>query len=239
MFVRSGGCSKDNKLLGVINWFAVHPTSMNNTNTLVSSDNVGYASVLCEKELNGRNTLPGKTLSFYVDMAVALNIAAARHQLVAVHPTSMNNTNTLVSSDNVGFASVLCEKELNGRNTLPGKGSIICAFASTNLGDVSPNTRGPKCEFSGRMCDQEKLLCSLPDERCFASGPGVDMFDSTRIIATKLFEKAMEVLKGPAEDLTGEVGIVHQFVEMPTQEVAPYDPISQTFNNVRATLGLI
>lgn len=53
-----------NQIVGVINWFAVHPTSMNNTNRLISSDNVGYASVLMEKELNGNNTLPGKVGNF-------------------------------------------------------------------------------------------------------------------------------------------------------------------------------
>lgn len=40
------------KILGAINWFAVHPTSMNNTNKFVSSDNVGYASILLEQEYN-------------------------------------------------------------------------------------------------------------------------------------------------------------------------------------------
>lgn len=35
--------------LGAISWYPVHPTSMNNTNRLVSSDNIGYASVLMEK----------------------------------------------------------------------------------------------------------------------------------------------------------------------------------------------
>ena len=33
---------------GMLNWFAVHPTSMNNTNGLISSDNKGYASILFE-----------------------------------------------------------------------------------------------------------------------------------------------------------------------------------------------
>lgn len=41
--------------IGVINWFAVHSTSMNNTNTLVSSDNFGYASLLFEKKMNKKN----------------------------------------------------------------------------------------------------------------------------------------------------------------------------------------
>ncbi|KAH9639962.1 hypothetical protein HF086_008057 [Spodoptera exigua] len=151
----------------------------------------------------------------------------------AVHPTSMNNTNKLISSDNVGYASILMEKALNGNTTLPGKGNIVCAFASTNLGDVSPNTKGPHCEFSGKPCDQEKLLCKRPKERCFASGPGRDMFDSTRIIATKLFQTAMSVLNEPGEDLTGPLGIKHQYVKMPEQAVAPYDPVTETFNTAK------
>ncbi|XP_072938612.1 neutral ceramidase [Epargyreus clarus] len=157
----------------------------------------------------------------------------------AVHPTSMNNTNRLISSDNVGYASLLCEKALNGNTTLPGKGRVVCAFASTNLGDVSPNTRGPRCEFSRARCDQERLLCTLPKERCFASGPGRDMFESTRIIATKMFDAAMKVLKQPGEDLTGPLGIVHQFVAMPNQTVSPYDPVTETFNETAKVSGCL
>lgn len=44
--------NKSGDLMGSINWFAVHPTSMNNTNCLISSDNVGYASILLEKSVN-------------------------------------------------------------------------------------------------------------------------------------------------------------------------------------------
>jgi len=51
----------DGTAAGVINWFAVHPTSMNNTNTLVSSDNVGYASVLFEQQMNP-GALVGKVI---------------------------------------------------------------------------------------------------------------------------------------------------------------------------------
>lgn len=38
--------------LGAISWYAVHATSMNNSNRLVSSDNVGYASVMFERRMN-------------------------------------------------------------------------------------------------------------------------------------------------------------------------------------------
>lgn len=45
--------------LGAITWYAVHATSMNNTNLLISGDNKGYASMLFEQAING-GTLHGK-----------------------------------------------------------------------------------------------------------------------------------------------------------------------------------
>ena len=38
--------------LGLINWFAVHPVSMNNTNHLISGDNKGTASQMLERGFN-------------------------------------------------------------------------------------------------------------------------------------------------------------------------------------------
>ncbi|XP_002733975.1 neutral ceramidase-like, partial [Saccoglossus kowalevskii] len=49
----------DGKDLGMINWFSVHGTSMNNTNHLISGDNKGYASYMFEQLLNP-NTRPGQ-----------------------------------------------------------------------------------------------------------------------------------------------------------------------------------
>jgi neutral ceramidase len=60
----------------------------------------------------------------------------------AVHGTSMNNTNVLVSGDNKGHAMYLTEKWINGNLTLSGRGPFVAAFSQTNEGDVSPNTRG-------------------------------------------------------------------------------------------------
>lgn len=51
---------KNLKGIGMVAWYAVHPTSMNNTNRLVSSDNVGYASVLFEKKMNPKKNFIGK-----------------------------------------------------------------------------------------------------------------------------------------------------------------------------------
>ena len=57
----------------------------------------------------------------------------------------------LISGDNKGYASYLMEKYINGNASLPGKGSFVAAFASTNLGDVSPNTAGPRCIDTGKI----------------------------------------------------------------------------------------
>ena len=48
--------------MGIINWFAVHPTSMNNTNHLISGDNKGLASQLLEKDVNPKDQLSGQVL---------------------------------------------------------------------------------------------------------------------------------------------------------------------------------
>ncbi len=40
------------EVMGVINWFAVHGTSLPNTNTLICGDNKGMASLMFEKKIN-------------------------------------------------------------------------------------------------------------------------------------------------------------------------------------------
>uniref|UniRef100_A0A8C5X650 Neutral ceramidase n=1 Tax=Malurus cyaneus samueli TaxID=2593467 RepID=A0A8C5X650_9PASS len=108
----------------------------------------------------------------------------------AVHPVSMNNSNHLVNSDNVGYASYLFEQEKN-KGMLPGEGSFVAAFASSNLGDVSPNTRGPSCANTGESCDNPQSSCPIGGAAmCMARGPGKDMFESTRIIGQNLYLKA-------------------------------------------------
>jgi neutral ceramidase len=42
--------ASDNKALGVLNWFAVHPTSIYQNSTIVAGDNKGVASWLMERD---------------------------------------------------------------------------------------------------------------------------------------------------------------------------------------------
>ncbi|XP_059485796.1 neutral ceramidase [Neocloeon triangulifer] len=153
-----------------------------------------------------------------------------------VHPTSMNNTNTLVSSDNVGYASVLFEQQMN-KDSLIGKGKFVAAFSSTNLGDVSPNIQGPHCLDNGDPCDMYSSTCDGANVLCVASGPGNDIFESTKIIAERLNAKAMELFtSGNNESVSGKIQIVHQYVDMTKQNFTIYDNYTMKNFTVRGCL---
>jgi len=143
----------------------------------------------------------------------------------AVHATSMNNTNTLVSGDNKGYAEYAMEKEANGPESVPGMGPFVAAFASSNLGDVSPNTNGPKCLDTGLPCDFYHSTCNGRTENCVAFGPGTngDIFESTKIIGDKQYTFAKKLMNDAVEELSGPVDFRHTFVNMPKLEVTLED----------------
>lgn len=144
----------------------------------------------------------------------------------------MNNTNKLVTSDNVGYASILLEREMDP-DAMPGQGKFVGAFASANLGDSSPNTAGPKCELSGKSCDLLSSSCPADEGHCFSSGPGKDQFDSCKKIATKLFEGAKSILKrGPGREVTGEVSFMHQFIDMSSAKTKYFNPKTKEYETV-------
>lgn len=142
----------------------------------------------------------------------------------AVHGTAMNNTNTLISGDNRGYASYALEREINGPEVATGKGSFVAAFASTNLGDVSPNTAGAKCIDTGLPCDGTHSSCNNRCEMCIAFGPGKDMFESTQIIGDKQFQFAKKLMSEATETLMdGPVDYRHSFVDMSSLNVTRAD----------------
>lgn len=149
----------------------------------------------------------------------------------AVHGTSMNNTNTLTSGDNRGYASYALEKEINGADSEVGMGPFVAAFASSNLGDVSPNTMGAKCIDTGLPCNGTASSCNGRCEKCIAFGPGEngDMFQSTQIIGDKQYQHALNLMKQAEQsaDETAVVGSIvdfrHSFVDMSTLSVTLED----------------
>ncbi|XP_039990845.1 neutral ceramidase [Xiphias gladius] len=132
----------------------------------------------------------------------------------AVHAVSMNYTNRMVSSDNMGYASYLLEQDKNP-GELPGQGGFVAGFSSSNLGDVSPNTRGPYCVNTGLPCDYLNSSCPVGGTKmCQAFGPGNDMFDSTRIVGHNIYRKAKELYANAVEEVTGFLHSAHQWVNM-------------------------
>ncbi|XP_046709278.1 neutral ceramidase [Silurus meridionalis] len=132
----------------------------------------------------------------------------------AVHPVSMNYTNRMVSSDNLGYASYLFEQEKN-IGSLPGKGPFVAAFPTSNSGDVSPNIRGPICLNTGEKCDYINSSCPIGGtEMCAAFGPSNDMFESTRIIGESIYKKAKELYGSAQQEVHGNLHTAHQWVNM-------------------------
>jgi len=137
----------------------------------------------------------------------------------AVHGTSMNNTNLLVSGDNKGYASYKFEKLKNG-NASVGHGRFVAGFPATNLGDVSPNTAGAKCRDTGLPCDAVHSTCDGRSQMCSSSGPGRDMFESTEIIGQKQVDKAVELYALEGLALDEEVDYAQAYVRMPGLNVS-------------------
>ncbi|XP_069125052.1 uncharacterized protein [Argopecten irradians] len=136
----------------------------------------------------------------------------------AVHCTSMNNTNGLVSSDNKGYASQLMEGGFND-GAFPGTGTFVAAFAQANEGDVSPNTAGPHCLDTGLPCDKDTSTCNGRNEMCVAFGPGKDMFESTKIIGENQYKKALDLYRTASVKLSGPVDFRHSYVDMTNVQV--------------------
>ncbi|XP_039259847.2 putative neutral ceramidase C [Styela clava] len=148
-----------------------------------------------------------------------------------VHLTSMNSSNHLINSDNKGRAAILFENSMrNEGENMTGKESFSAAFAQSHLGDVSPNTAGPRCTDTGLECDFYNSTCPytisirpplVPKfeiqraQLCVASGPGNDMFESTDIIGRKQYEFASSMFHSPQrEPVHGPVSFAHQYVNM-------------------------
>jgi len=106
--------------VGMINWYSVHGTAMNNTNMLISGDNKGHASSLFEKDFNPVGTLPGK--GKFVGAFAATNLGD-------VSP----NINGSFCMD-TGLPCEMEHSTCNGKNEMcTGRGPGKDMFDSTNI----------------------------------------------------------------------------------------------------------
>ena len=83
----------EEKPIGILNWFAVHPTSMPKTNRLISGDNKGAASLMMEKlmcpsQLAGNYPLLDITINhLYILISVIIHQASLRLLLLLPQAT--------------------------------------------------------------------------------------------------------------------------------------------------------
>lgn len=85
----------------------------------------------------------------------------------SVHPTSLNNTNHLISGDNKGIASYIFERHGPHNN----RGKFLAAFPQAPAGDSSPNTLGAFCIDSGTPCIEDPSVCEGDIPQCHGRGP--------------------------------------------------------------------
>lgn len=95
---------------------------------------------------------------------------------------------------------------------------------------------GPKCQKTGLPCDI--ITSSCPDkDQCIASGPGSDMFESTKIIATRIYKGASQLLKKqPDREINGPISFAHQFIDMSEAQAYYFNPYTKRNERVRGCL---
>jgi neutral ceramidase len=129
----------------------------------------------------------------------------------AVHGTSMNYYNKLISGDNKGYAAYAVEQAHGTRYT--GEPEFVAAFAQTNSGDVTPNL-------------------NLNN-----TGPGKTDVESTRIIGSRQARVAEKLFKEASEQLSGPIDFRLKFVDFSGLDVAKEFTGTEPQRTCTAALG--
>lgn len=148
-----------------------------------------------------------------------------------IHAVSMPNKNALTSSDNVGYAAYLLEKEIAKRQNSDAtsfihgeNSSFVALFSTSNHGDVSPNVLGAFCPGKTEKCND---LTSKCDDDMYASchGKGAvadDYEESCASTGFSLFQKTLELFDDDdsAKPISGPIISAHRYTMMPGLEVS-------------------
>lgn len=90
-------------------------------------------------------------------------------------------------------------------------------------------------QLTGEFCDGVESFCPGRDNWCVATGPGGgDHVESTRIIGSRVHAVAASMLRANAgRELSGNVGSIHQFINMPEATGTYRNPVTGQVENVR------
>jgi neutral ceramidase len=152
---------------GMISWFPVHCTSMNNTNPYVSGDNKGAAAQLVEKawskQQSIRHAADAAATHSSASMSTSSDTSARTGRRSRVEGCSSHAGSSrswlgwywqLLKCLVVGQQPAASTKDAAAAAAAAGHavrqaGSFVAAFAQSSVGDTSPNVQGAFCLDTG------------------------------------------------------------------------------------------
>ena len=136
---------RDGRLVGAVNWFATHGTSMTNRNTLISGDNKGYAAYRWERLDHGVDYLADDTPGFVA--AFAQTNAGDMSPNLNGRPGSGPTEDEFANTRIVGDRQATAAKALATEPGAPITGGLSARATYVDLSDfdVSPEFTGDGC----------------------------------------------------------------------------------------------
>lgn len=187
---------KDGKDVASINWFAVHPTSLTNKNTLVSGDNKGYGAWYWEKQ-KGTDYLKGEG---YV-AAFANTNAGDMSPNLNLRPGSGPTEDQWQNAQIIGQRQA--DSAMNTETSLSVSGSIDYR---QNYADFSRQTIDPKYTVDGKP----HKTCLAAYKTSFAAGSTEDGGAGDGLVASGFVDE------GRANPIVQALGFI---ISWPTQEL--------------------
>ncbi|BBN08047.1 neutral ceramidase [Marchantia polymorpha subsp. ruderalis] len=220
--------------VGAFNWFAVHGTSMNRTNKLISGDNKGAAARFMEDWYLQRSV----EYSILADTK-KLDFASDGHR-EAFHRVQSEQVSHEFYKSSGGKQSTKLSSIMH-RVRSPMKDSLkppfVAAFCQSNVGDTTPNIQGAFCVDTGLSCDFNHSTCNGQNELCIGRGPAYpdDHFASTKIIADRQFKRAVDLFDSAKEQLIGKIQYKQTYVDF--SNVVVKLPNKQVIKTCPAAIG--
>eukprot|EP00879_Flechtneria_rotunda_P016060 GHRR01016798.1.p1 GENE.GHRR01016798.1~~GHRR01016798.1.p1 ORF type:complete len:712 (+),score=214.79 GHRR01016798.1:134-2269(+) len=217
---------------GLISWFPVHCTSMNNTNPFVSGDNKGAAAGILEKEWQIRATVDQKRS--HTKHEADMGAGSTRHQPGDIVQWSrcrqwLSQLSAWLIGGLKGNPASRLEDRLSlhdqtSADATSGAGvrqGFTAAFAQSSVGDTSPNVLGAYCLDTGEPCVMSSSTCGGRNELCHGRGPAwPDDTASTAIIGQLQADKAKELWQADGTAVSGDVDYRHVYINMSNYQVS-------------------
>jgi neutral ceramidase len=158
---------RESSLVGAVNWFATHNTSMTNRNRLISSDNKGYAAYYWERLVEGVDYLTDAIAGPRVVTAFAQTNAGDMSPNLNLHPGDGPTRDEFENTRIIGRRQYDAAASLTTGTGVPMSGPIDSRVVYVDLADVtvrpefagdgrSHRTSGPaggSASFAGAWAD--------------------------------------------------------------------------------------